>query len=180
MMPICCNNFEHAISAVCFILMLVRKFLAFYQSDVFLYFRHLIIFNHRPSRFIFMYVYFSCFLRKVLFRSLFWVDLSAMSVYTKKPAFYSILAEIPSYACNARVSTKTHDMYAIHALQQNMDPWALPQCLFKGISIKKIKLVFQNSYKKYWFLFSDRNLNMKFKILNWNLSVKDFKRVLSH
>ena len=69
--------------------------------------------------------------------------------YPKKPAFYSILAEIPSYACNARVSTKTHDMYAIHALQQNMDPWALPQCLFKGICMKKIKLVFQNSYKKY-------------------------------
>ena len=41
--------------------------------------------------------------------------------YSKMPAFPSILAEIPSYACNARVSTKTHNMHARHALQQNMD-----------------------------------------------------------
>ena len=38
--------------------------------------------------------------------------------YLKMPAFPSILAEIPSYACNVRVSTKTHNMHARHALQQ--------------------------------------------------------------
>ena len=83
------------------------------------------------------------------------------------PAFYSTLAETPSYACNVRVSTKTHNMHARHALQQNMDPWSLPQCLSKGMFMEKIKLVFfKIPMKSIDVFFSGRNLNINFKIHN--------------
>jgi len=45
-------------------------------------------------------------------------------------------------------------MYARHALQQNMDPWALPQCLFKGMCMKKRKLVFSKYLRKVLISFS--------------------------
>ena len=129
-----------------------------------------------------MYVFFSCFLWKVLFRSLFWGDLSAMSVDTNKPAFYSILAKLPNYVCNARVFTKLHSLYARHALLQNMALWALLRCLcLRNIHKENKTYCSKFPIKSFDFSLAKQIFAMKFLKFSNEISVfKDLKCVLSH